>query len=93
MKKSRLSTLKQNKLIEYFVAGVTARCATDLVGANRKAGGYYFHRLIDIIFLNLSQEAEAYFCGRRKGRRGRGAAGQVPVFGLFPALNGKNYRL
>jgi len=94
MKKSRLSTVKQNKLIEYFVAGVTARCAADLVGVNRKTGGYYFHRLREIIFLNLSQEAEeyfggevevdeSYFGGRRKGQRGRGAAGKVPVFGLL----------
>ena len=51
MKKSRLSTIKQNKLIEYFVAGVTARCAADLVGVNGKTGGYYFHRLRKIIFL------------------------------------------
>ena len=26
---------------------------------------------------------EAYFGGRRKGRRGRGAAGRVPVFGIL----------
>src|SRR3989338_10951689 len=26
---------------------------------------------------------EAYFCGRRKGKRGRGAAGKVPVFGIL----------
>jgi len=94
MKKSRLSRLKQNKLIEYFVAGVTARCAADLVGVNRKIGGYYFHRLRKIIFLNLSQKAEEYFTGevevdesyfggKRKGKRGRGAAGKVPVFGLL----------
>jgi len=94
MKKSRLSTVKQNKLIEYFVAGVTARCAADLVGVNRKTGGYYFHRLREVIFVTLEQEAdvffggevevdESYFGGRRKGKRGRGAAGKVPVFGVF----------
>ncbi len=26
---------------------------------------------------------ESYFGGKRKGRRGRGAAGKVPVFGLL----------
>ena len=26
---------------------------------------------------------ESYFGGRSKGRRGRGAAGKVPVFGLL----------
>ena len=25
---------------------------------------------------------ESYFGGRRKGKRGRGAAGKIPVFGL-----------
>ena len=94
MKQSRLSRIKQTKLIEYFVAGVTARSAADLVGVNRKTGGYYFHRLREIIILNLAQEAEAffggevevdesYFGGRRKGKRGRGATGKVPVFGIL----------
>ncbi|HGG7688198.1 TPA: IS1595 family transposase, partial [Neisseria meningitidis] len=32
MRKSRLSRYKQNKLIELFVAGVTARKAAELVG-------------------------------------------------------------
>ena len=63
MKKSRLNATKQHKLIEYFVAGVTARCAADLVGVNRKTGEYYFHRLRKIIFLNLAQETEEYFGG------------------------------
>ena len=31
---------------------------------------------------------ESYFGGRRKGHRGRGAAGQVPVFGILER-NGK----
>ena len=26
---------------------------------------------------------ESYFGGRRKGKRGRGAAGKIPVFGLL----------
>jgi len=33
---------------------------------------------------------ESYFGGRRKGQRGRGAAGKVPVFGLLKR-NGKVY--
>ena len=28
---------------------------------------------------------ESYFAGKRQGKRGRGAAGKVPVFGLFTA--------
>lgn len=94
MRKSRLSRVKQNKLIEHFVAGTTARCTADLVGVNRKTAAYYFERLRRIISVHLEAEAgeflsgeievdESYFGGRRKGRRGRGAAGKTPVFGLL----------
>ena len=94
MKKSRISKNKQEKLIEHFVAGTTARCAAELVGVNRKTAAYYFQRLRQIIAQQLEQEAcqdldgeievdEAYFGGTRKGERGRGAAGKVPVFGLL----------
>ncbi|MDW0633630.1 transposase [Mannheimia haemolytica] len=45
MRKSRLSQYKQNKLIEQFVAGVTARTASELVNVNKNTAAYYFHRL------------------------------------------------
>ena len=90
MRKSRLSVYKQDRLIEHFVAGTTARCAAALVGVNFKTSAYYFHRLREIIAGHLEQEAdtvfsgeievdESYFGGKRKGKRGRGpsAAGSV----------------
>jgi len=94
MRRSRLSRVKQNKLIEHFVAGTTARTAGDLVGVNRKTAAYYFHRLRVIISRHLEAAAgeilsgeievdESYFGGRRKGKRGRGAVGKTPVFGLL----------
>ena len=94
MRKSRLSPAKQARLMEHFVAGTTARCAAALVGVNRKTAAYYFHRLRAIICYHQELEAdgvvggeievdESYFGGRRKGKRGRGAAGKVPVFGLL----------
>jgi transposase len=94
MRKSRLSKAKQDRLIEHFVACTTARCAASLVGVNRKTAAYYFHRLREIMAYHLEQEAdrivggeievdESYFGGKRKGKRGRGAAGKVPVFGLL----------
>ena len=43
MRKSRLSHHKQNKLIELFVAGVTARTASELVNVNKNTAAYYFH--------------------------------------------------
>jgi len=94
MRKSRISKLKQEKLIEHFVAGTTARCAAVLVGVNTKTAAYYFQRLRLLIAHQTEQAAseafcgeievdESYFGGARKGNRGRGAAGKVPVFGLL----------
>ena len=94
MRKGRLSNYKQDRLIEYFVSGSTARTAATLVGVNKSTAAYYFHRLREIIAYELEQESneifggeievdESYFGGRRKGRRGRGAAGKIPVFGLL----------
>ncbi len=94
MRKSRLDSRVQQRLIEHFVAGTTARCAAELVGVHRNTAAYYFQRLREIIAHHLEQEAhevfdgeievdESYFGGVRKGKRGRGAAGKVPVFGLL----------
>lgn len=94
MRKSRLSKGIQDKLVEHFVAGATARCAASLVGVNFKTACYYFQRLREIIAAELEAEShevfdgeievdESYFGGVRKGKRGRGAAGKVPVFGLL----------
>jgi len=52
MRKSRLSKYKQNRLIELFVAGTTARTAAALVDVNLKTAIYYFDRLRTVIYLN-----------------------------------------
>jgi transposase len=94
MRKSRLKKHIQDKLIEHFVTGTTARCAAELIGVNRKTAGYYFHRLREIIAYQLDRESqdvfggeievdESYFGERRKGKRRRGAGGKIPVFGLL----------
>ena len=99
MRKSRLSQYKQNKLIELFVAGVTARIAAELTNVNKSTAAYYFHRLRLLIYKNSShlemfdgevEADESYFGGHRKGKRGRGAAGKTAVFGLLKR-NGKVY--
>jgi transposase len=94
MRKSRLSVYKQDRLVEHFVSGSTARTAAALVGVNKSTAAYFYHRLREIIVLEIEQENhevfdgeievdESYFGGRRKGKRDRGAAGKVPVFGLL----------
>ncbi len=94
MRKSRLSSYKQGRLIEHFVSGSTARIAASIVGVNKSTSAYYYHRLREIISYELEKSGaeifggeievdESYFGGKRKGQRGRGAAGKVPVFGLL----------
>jgi transposase len=94
MRKSRLSIKVQERLLEHFVSGSTARVAASLVGVNKNTAVYYFRRLRELIVLHSEQTAteyfqgeveidESYFGGVRKGKRGRGAAGKIPVFGLL----------
>ena len=76
------------------MACTTARCASSLVRINFKSACYYFQRLRELIAYHIEEEAheafggeieidESYFGGTRKGKRGRGAGGKVPVFGLL----------
>ncbi|WP_035722472.1 IS1595 family transposase [Francisella philomiragia] len=99
MRKSRLSSYKQDKLIELFIAGSTARTASELVSVNKTTASYYFHRLRLLIYENSEhlemftgeiEVDESYFGGSRKGKRGKGASSKVPVFSLLKR-NGKVY--
>ncbi len=101
MRKSRLSKQIQARLIEHVVSGTTERCAAELVSLHRNTAAYYYHCLREIIAQSCDREShevfggeievdESYFRGRRKGMRGRGAAGKVPVFGLLK-LGGRVY--
>ena len=91
LRKSRMPVLLQQKLLEHFVAGTTARAAALLVGVQANTAKLFYQRLRQLIASKqesylLAGEIEAdesYFGGVRKGRRGRGAAGKVPVFGLL----------
>ena len=90
-RKSRLRPRQQSQLLEYFVAGATARATAELTGVQSNTAIRFFMRLRQLIAskqpsYKLSGEVEAdesYFGGVRKGKRGRGAAGKVAVFGLL----------
>ncbi len=79
--------------MKYFIAGATARTAADLVGIHRNSGVRFFHKLREKIALKQQDRSEqfggsieldeSYFGGVRKGKRGRGAAGKVAVFGIL----------
>lgn len=93
IKHGKLSIKEQNRLIEYFVAGVPARTAADLVGIHRNSAIRFFHKLREKIALKQQDRSEkfcgkieldeSYFGGVRKGKRGRGAVGKLPVFGIL----------
>lgn len=90
-RKSRLSLHKQGELIKLFVAGSTARAASEIVGVNKHTATTFFMRLRRLIASQLPsyelhgevEADESYFGGVRKGKRGRGAAGKIAVFGLL----------
>lgn len=91
-RRCRLSGYKQNKLLEMFVAGVTARTASEWVGVNRHTATLFYQKIREMIAYELDVECpfdgevevdESYFGGTRKGKRGRGAAGKIPVFGIL----------
>ena len=93
----------QRKLLEYFVLEVTARSAADLLGIHPNSAALFYRKIRQIISWRLGLEAseiqdgpveldESYFGGTRKGKRGRGAAGKVVVFGILKR-QGKVYTL
>jgi transposase len=92
LKHSKLTANQTNRLCEHFVAGTPARSAAELVGVNKNTAVLFYHRLRQIIAAQVEDGSpiygeieidECYFGGTRKGKRGRGAAGKVPVFGIL----------
>ncbi|MFZ7188390.1 IS1595 family transposase, partial [Avibacterium avium] len=84
----------QKKLLEFFVLEVTARSAADLLGIQPNSAILFYRKIREVISYYLALEAdevfdgqieldESYFGGHRKGKRGRGAAGKVAVFGIL----------
>lgn len=99
IKNSKLTNRQLNELVKYFALEVPASRAASVMNINRHSA----ERVYQVIRRCLARECElhsplggevecdeSYFGGRRKGPRGRGAAGKVPVFGLLKR-NGKVY--
>lgn len=91
-RRCKIGVLKQSKLLEMFVGGVPARTAAELVGINRHSATLFYQKICQMIFDELQNNSpfdgeleldESYFGGHRKGNRGRGAAGKIPVFGIL----------
>ena len=79
--------------MEYFVLEVTALASAELMGIEANAAALPYRKIRIVIANKLESEAsdfaegveldESYFVGVRKGKRGRGAAGKVTVFGIL----------
>ena len=90
-RKSRMSKHQQYRLIEHFVAGTTARAASQIIGVQATTSTRFYLRLRKLVASKLPsyelfgqvEADERYFGERRKGLRGRDAAGKVAVFGLL----------
>ncbi len=92
IKRCRISRKQQLRLVELFVAESTARTAADLTGLHRNSAALFYKKLRELIACKISEVDpefgafevdESYFGGVRKGKRGRGAAGKVLVFGIL----------
>ena len=96
MKISHCRLLKkiQLRLLEFFVLEVTARSAADILGIQPNSAALFYRKIREVIAYHLEQQSheifdgvveldESYFGGVRKGKRGRGAAGKVAVFGIL----------
>ena len=99
MRYSRLSRYKIKKIIEYFSEDLRASSAAKILKLNRKTVNSYYNEFRSLILEHSLREQEkelgefeldeSYFGARRvRGKRGRGAAGKTPVFGLLKR-NGK----
>jgi transposase len=92
IKNCKLTNRQIGNLVNFFVLEVPASKAAKAISVNRHSA----ERIYTIIRVCLAKECEkespfggeveiddSYFGGYRKGNRGRGAAGKVPVFGLL----------
>ena len=94
MKFNRLSKYKIKKIIQCFSMDLTATATSELLKLNRKTINNYFTEFRELILENSIREKqkdlgifeldESYFGAKRvRGKRGRGAAGKTPVFGVL----------
>jgi transposase len=99
LQKVRISKFKMKKILRYFAEDITATKAAALLGINRNTINRYYTIFREKIFKEALNELklldgefecdESYFGAKRvRGKRGRGAAGKTPVFGLLKR-NGK----
>ena len=93
-RRRRLRAPAEKTLLYHFIADATAGPAVELTGVNRYTAILFFHKLREVIAedwrrgcrncwpaMSRWRRATSPACAR--GKRRRGAAGKVPVFGLL----------
>ena len=92
--RSRISEKKFREILKYFCYDETASKTAIYTSINRNTINKIYDQIRQKIFLALSWQEEksfgefeldeSYFGAKRiRGKRGRGAAGKTPVFGLL----------
>ncbi len=92
-KRSRISRVKFNLIVQYFCDDLTAFETSRLVHLNRHTVEDYFNRFRSVVLKDSLEKGkfngeveidESYFGPTRvKGKRGRGAGEKIPVIGLL----------
>ncbi|SPY31938.1 IS1016 transposase [Neisseria gonorrhoeae] len=90
----------QKEPLRSFVPEVTARSAADILGIHPDSAALFYRKIarlptivwpwLPMRFSGAPPGRGKLFRRRRKGRRGRGAAGKAVVFGI-PKRNGRTY--
>ena len=93
LKQAKISRYTQRKILKCFCEDLTALKTAGFLKLNRKTADLYFNMFRERIMEHSVKEAgfsgeveidESYFGARRvRGKRGRGAAGKTPVFGIL----------
>jgi transposase len=93
LKYSKITKNKQNKILRYFCEDLDATKTARFLNLNRKTINKYFNFFREEIVRDSIRQTkfsgeievdESYFGAKRvRGKRGRGAAGKTPVFGLL----------
>jgi transposase-like protein len=100
VKNSKLTNRQLNQLIQYFALEVPASRAARAMNINRHTAQRIYQVIPRCLARGCELESpfggevecdESYFGGRRKGPRGRVAAGKVPVFGLLKRNGIENF--
>ena len=94
MKRSRISEAKFRQVIRLFSLDIEAKKTAVLTGLNRNTINAIYHKIRSGLAQDCQRASplgkgeievdESYFGARRvRGKRGRGAKGKIPVFGML----------